>query len=219
MRAAHYGAAVVPARLRKPGDKAKVEVAVQMATRWIIAKLRHRRFFSLARSTLPSENWSRTSTPALRGISEPAGVRCSTRSSVVRSGRCRSSPTSTRNGRNARSGKRHYYSVPHALLRETVWVRIAARTIEVFHHGKRIAVHMRSSSNRRHTTVREHIEPPALCRLDAGAEPAAGRGDRAQYRDAGRDHHARALSEQGFRASVGIVRLAGELWPRPARRT
>ena len=46
--AAHYGTAVVPARVRKPRDKAKVEVAVQVVQRWILARLRHRRFFSLA---------------------------------------------------------------------------------------------------------------------------------------------------------------------------
>src|SRR6476660_1078373 len=46
--AAHYDTAIVPARPNKPRDKAKVEVAVQVATRWIIAKLRNRRFFSLA---------------------------------------------------------------------------------------------------------------------------------------------------------------------------
>jgi transposase len=50
---------------------------------------------------------------------------------------------------------KHYYSVPHQLLREKVWARITARTIEVFHRGKRIAAHVRSSSNRKHTTVRE----------------------------------------------------------------
>jgi len=47
--AAHYDTAVVPARPYKTRDKAKVEVAVQVATRWIIAKLRNRRFFSLAK--------------------------------------------------------------------------------------------------------------------------------------------------------------------------
>jgi hypothetical protein len=52
---------------------------------------------------------------------------------------------------------KHYYSVPHQLLREKVWARITARTIEVFHRGKRIAAHVRSSSNRKHTTVREHM--------------------------------------------------------------
>jgi hypothetical protein len=45
--AAHYGTAIVPARPYKPRDKAKVEVAVLLATRWIIAKLRNRRFFSI----------------------------------------------------------------------------------------------------------------------------------------------------------------------------
>ena len=53
--------------------------------------------------------------------------------------------------------EKHYYSVPHALLRETLWARITARTIELFHQGNRVAVHVRSSSNRRHTTVREHM--------------------------------------------------------------
>jgi transposase len=46
--AAHYGAAIVPARPYKPRDKAKVEVGVQVVQRWILARLRNRRFFSLA---------------------------------------------------------------------------------------------------------------------------------------------------------------------------
>jgi transposase len=46
--ARHYGTAIVPARPRKPRDKAKVEVAVQVVERWILARLRNRRFFSLA---------------------------------------------------------------------------------------------------------------------------------------------------------------------------
>ncbi len=46
--AAHYGAAVLPARPYKPKDKAKAEVAVQVVERWILARLRHRTFFSLA---------------------------------------------------------------------------------------------------------------------------------------------------------------------------
>jgi transposase len=46
--ASHYGTAVLPARVRRPRDKAKVEVAVQVVQRWVLARLRHRRFFSLA---------------------------------------------------------------------------------------------------------------------------------------------------------------------------
>jgi transposase len=46
--AAHYGTAIIPARPYKPRDKAKVEVGVQVVQRWILARLRNRRFFSLA---------------------------------------------------------------------------------------------------------------------------------------------------------------------------
>src|SRR5204863_5594474 len=46
--ARHYRTAIVPARPYKPRDKAKVEVGVQVVGRWILARLRHRRFFSLA---------------------------------------------------------------------------------------------------------------------------------------------------------------------------
>jgi hypothetical protein len=46
--AAHYGAVVIPTRVRKPRDKAKVESGVLLAERWILARLRNRRFFSLA---------------------------------------------------------------------------------------------------------------------------------------------------------------------------
>jgi transposase len=53
--------------------------------------------------------------------------------------------------------EKHYYLVPYTLLRETMWARITARTVEVFHRGKRVAAHVRSSSNRKHTTVREHM--------------------------------------------------------------
>ena len=46
--AAHYGTAIVPARARKPRDKAKVEAGVLIAQRWILAELRNHRFFSVA---------------------------------------------------------------------------------------------------------------------------------------------------------------------------
>jgi transposase len=106
--------------------------------------------------------------------------------------------------------ERHYYSVPHTLLRETVWVRIAQRTIEVFHHGKRIATHLRSSSDRRHTTVREHM--PSSHRRHADQTPewiarqASEIGDNAAALIA-IIMRERPHPEQGFRASLGIIRL------------
>ena len=116
--------------------------------------------------------------------------------------------------------EKHYYSVPHTLLRETLWARITARTVEVFHHGKRVAAHVRSSSNRKHTTVREHM--PSSHRRYADWTP-----ERIQ-RQAGEIGpktsalieiilRERTHPEQGFRASIGILRLRHRLRPRAAR--
>jgi transposase len=52
---------------------------------------------------------------------------------------------------------RHYYSVPHQLLRQELWVRITARTVEIYHKGQRVAAHQRTSGNRQHSTVRDHM--------------------------------------------------------------
>ena len=59
----HYGFVVLPTRVRKPRDKAKVEVAVQIVERFVLAKLRNRRFFSLAELNAGSANALRRSTP------------------------------------------------------------------------------------------------------------------------------------------------------------
>jgi len=89
--------------------------------------------------------------------------------------------------------EKHYYSVPHALLRETLWARITARTIELFHQSNRVAVHVRSSSNRRHTTVREHM-PSSTGAMPTGRRNASATGERDRAEDIGvdRDHSARA---------------------------
>ena len=100
--AKHYRTVPLPARPNKPRDKAKVEVGVQIATRWIIAKLRNRTFFSLSPSSTPlSASASPRSTNASRATSAPAAARCSSRSSAQRSSHFLPSPTSSRNGRSA----------------------------------------------------------------------------------------------------------------------
>jgi transposase len=213
----HYGTAVVPARPRRPKDKSKVEVGVQVATRWVIAKLRNRRFFSLAELnaairelvTQLNDRVTRhlgTSRRALFDeIERPALKKLPVEPYVYAQ------------WKECRVGldyhvevERHYYSVPHALLRETVWVRIAASTIEVFHRGNRVAAHMRSSSDRRHTTVREHM--PSSHRRYADWTPER---IRRQAGEIGRNTatlietimRERSHPEQGFRAAVGIIRL------------
>jgi len=213
----HYGTAVVPARPRRPKDKSKVEVGVQVATRWVIAKLRNRRFFSLAELNVAirelvtqlNDRVTRhlgTSRRALfEEIERPALKKLPVEPYVYAQ------------WKECRVGldyhievERHYYSVPHTLLREKVWARITARTIEVFHRGNRVAAHMRSSSDRRHTTVREHM--PSSHRRYADWTPER---IRRQAGEIGRNTAAlietilreRSHPEQGFRAAVGIIRL------------
>lgn len=169
--AAHYDTALVPARPAKPRDKSKVEVAVQIVQRWVLARLRHRRFTSLAdlneaiREELDTLNakvtrhlgasrrdlFERIDRPALKPL--PA------------------TPYDYAEWRERTVSldyhveiDRHYYSVPHTLLKRKVWARIGERTVEIYHNGTRVAAHRRMSGNRRHTTLREHM-PPAHDRM------------------------------------------------------
>jgi transposase len=216
--AAHYDTAIVPARPNKPRDKAKVEVAVQVATRWIIAKLRNRRFFSLAELNAAiaellvhlNNRVSRHLGASRRSLFEAL------ERPVLKV--LPPEPYAFAEWKECRVGldyhvevEKHYYSVPHQLLREKMWARITARTVEVFFRGKRVAAHARSSSNRKHTTIREHMPsshqryadwtPERLKRL-AGE---IGRNTSALVHIILRE---RAHPEQGFRASIGIVGLA-----------
>ena len=216
--AAHYGTAIIPARPYRARDKAKVEVGVQIATRFIIAKLRNRQFFSLsALNVAIAELVAQINNRVSRhlGASRRALFEAIERSALKS---LPAEPYVFAEWKQCRVGldyhieiDKHYYSVPHQLLREKVWARITARTIEVFHRGKRVAAHVRSSSNRKHTTVREHMPSshqryadwtPERLRRQAGV---IGRHTAALVEIILRE---RAHPEQGFRACVGIVRLA-----------
>ncbi|PIL20835.1 hypothetical protein P775_07400 [Puniceibacterium antarcticum] len=92
---------------------------------------------------------------------------------------------------------RHYYSVPHQLLKKALWARITARTIEVFHIGQRVASHVRTSGNGQRSTQRDHMPahhrfraPQVPRRLDAAAHPGLGRAHRAERRALRRGRHA-----------------------------
>ena len=214
--AAHYNTAIVPARPYRARDKAKVEVAVQIATRFIIAKLRNRQFFSLcALNEAIAELVAQINTRMSRhlGASRRALFEDLERSALKP---LPAEPYVFAEWKECRVGldyhveiDKHYYSVPHQLLHEKVWARITARTVEVFHRGKRVAAHVRSSSNRKHT-VREHM--PSSHRRYADWTPE--RITR-QAGEIGRNTSAlveiilreRAHPEQGFRACVGILRL------------
>ncbi len=101
--AAHYGVAVLPARVRKPRDKAKVEVGVQVVERWILAALRHRQCFSLAELNQAMRDLLALQPAALPEACPARGCRCSSNWTNRPCGPCPPSPTNSPNGKRPRS--------------------------------------------------------------------------------------------------------------------
>jgi transposase len=215
--AAHYGTAIVPTRVRKPRDKAKVEVAVQVVERWVLARLRHRRFFSLGELSaaireLTDELNSRTMRRI--GCSRRAlfeAIECAALLSLP------AEPFEYAEWKRCRPGldyhievHGHWYSVPYRLIREVVETRITDRTVEIFHHGVRVALHVRSPLSHRHTTIPDHM--PSAHRRYADWTPSRLRREAAQIGSATAALvelilKAKPHPEQGFRACLGILRL------------
>src|SRR5713226_5778662 len=163
--AAHYGTAILPARPRRPRDKAKVEAAVLIVERWLLGRLGHRRFHSLAEVNAaiaemlirlneerPIRRLGVTRRKLLEEIDRPALKALPESPYVFAEWRiCRVSID------YHVEVEAHYYSVPHRFVRAEVEVRFTARTVEIFHKGERIAAHQRMSGNHKHTTVPEHM--------------------------------------------------------------
>jgi transposase len=215
--ASHYGVAVLPARVRKPRDKAKAEAGVLLVERWILAALRNRTFFSLQEvnreiarllerlnarpfKKLPGsrqELFEQLDRPALRPLPEQPyelaewkKVRVNIDYHVEVDG--------------------HYYSVPYQLVRKSLEARYSERTVECFHKGQRVASHVRSHLKGRHTTVAEHMPashrsyaewtPQRLIRWAEKTGPAAASVVQSIL-------ERRAHPQQGFRSALGIMRL------------
>ena len=215
--ASHYGVAVLPARVRKPRDKAKVESGVLVVERWILAALRHRPFFSLLELNaaisellvklnnrpfrkLPGcrrEHFEQVDRPALQPLPAEPYVYAEWKKArvhidyhIVVDG--------------------HYYSVPYALIKREVEVRITRNTIECFHRGNRVASHPRSHQKGRHTTVSAHMpeshrqagewSPERLMKWAARTGPATEKLIRTVM--ASRKH-----PQQAYRSCLGILRL------------
>ena len=165
----HYGFVVLPARVRRPRDKAKVENAVGIVTRFMLGKLRNRRFFSLAdvndavRDCVAQINakvmkpLQQSRNDLFASLDRPALKRLpDERYQYAEWKRCTVAPD------YHVEVDGHYYSVPFALLRETVEARFTEGTVEVFHKGRRIASHLRSPSR---TSTRRS---PSTCRRAIG---------------------------------------------------
>jgi transposase len=216
--ASHYGTAVVPARPYKPRDKAKVEVGVQVVQRWILARLRNRRFFSLAElnqaihelvdqlNDRPMRGWGTTRRALYEQVDRsalqplpPAAYEYADWK------RCRV------NLDYHVEIDKHFYSVPFRLLREEVEARITAKTVEIFHRGKLVAAHLRSLRPYRPTTLADHMPSSHRRYRDWTHErilrEAAAIGDDAaalvEIILRSRPH-----PEQGFRSCIGILWLA-----------
>lgn len=165
--ARHYRFVIVPARIRKPRDKAKAEVGVQFAQRWIIAALRNRKFFSLAEINVAiAELLPRLNERPFKRL---PGSRRSRFLELDQPMLRPLPPQPFEYGEWTGSQKvgldyhiyvyKHYYSVPCALVRESVDARVSQQAVEIFHKGKRVATHVRSHVVGGHTTLPEH-QPP-----------------------------------------------------------
>jgi transposase len=215
---AHYDVGVLPARPKKPRDKAAVEAGVRFAQTYILGRLRNQTFFSLDEAnaavgivmaqmnTRPMRKLGVSRADLLETLDRPA---------------LRPLPPTDyeyAEWKLVRVGLDYhvevegfYYSVPHALIRQQVDARITSSTVELFHKGQRIAAHQRRYGGaRRHGTKVEHM--PAAHRHYAEWSPerferwAAQIGPNTQGLIiailARRPH-----PEQGFRTCMGVLRL------------
>ncbi len=216
--AAHYRTAVIPARPYKPRDKAKVEVGVQVVQRWILARLRNQRFFSLAElnrairelaaqlNDRPMRGWGTTRRALFEQLDRPALQSLPP------------APYEYADWKRCRVGldyhveiDRHFYSVPFRLLREQVDARVTAKTVEIFHRGKLVAAHARGRMPHRPTTVAEHMPSSHRRYRDwtherLQREAAAIGDDTSALVDT--VLRSRPHPEQGFRSCIGILGLA-----------
>jgi transposase len=214
--AQHYGTAIVPARPYKPRDKAKVEVAVQIAQRYILARLRNRVFHTL--SSLNESIWElleqlNASTMRTYGKSRRELFESLERATLLPLPAERFELTEWKKAKvnidYHVAFRERMYSVPSRYLHEEVWICATASSVEVQLRGRRIAVHARNG-NGRYSTVREHM--PSAHRAHADWTPSRILSV-AQH--VGAATHAlctailseRPHPEQGFRSCLGIVRL------------
>jgi len=214
----HYGTVVIPARVRRPKDKAKVETGVQIVERWILARLRNRQFFSLRQlnqaiaelladlNNKPFQKLPGSRKSAFESMDRPALNPLPSQPYQFAEWKI-----ATVNVDYHIEVHRHYYSVPHALIKKKIDVRITNNTIECFYKSKRVASHIRSHHKGRHSTIKEHM--PKSHQKWAEWTPqrfvrwAAKIGPHTQSLIEN-VLNSRTHPQQGFRSCLGILRLA-----------
>jgi transposase len=216
--AQHYGVTVIPARPRRPKDKAKVEGAVLIVQRWILARLRHRTFFELEElNAAVSELLDELNQKPFQKLE---GCRASAFEKLERPA-MRALPTvryELAERRKARVNIDYhvvfddrYYSVPYQHVQQPVEVRATGSTIEIFLNGERVATHRRSYASRG-TALTDSAHRPANHR-DQVWPPERLVGWGAKYGPAVATVVELILKryvnpEQGYRACLGLMRTA-----------
>ena len=213
----HYETAVIPARVRSPKDKAKVEVGVQIVERWILAKLRNRTFFTITElnraiaglltnlNNRPFQKLPGTRKSLFESLDKPA---------------LRPLPVYRYQFADWKKARvnidyhvevdRHYYSVPYELIKKSLDIRSTVNTIECFYKGKCVATHPRSDRPGHHTTLPEHMPkshqkyaewtPERLINWAGKIGPHTAELIETVLRS-------RMHPQQGFRSCLGILRL------------
>jgi transposase len=221
--AEYYGTVVIPARVRKARDKAKVESAVLIAERWVLAALRNHRFFSLAEvnqaiaeklkelnnrkfqklDTTRKELFENLDRPALKPLPPTPYEYADWKKAKV-------------NIDYHIEVDGHYYSVPYQLVKESVEVRFTSTTVEVLFKNRRVASHPRSYRQGGFTTLKEHMPkahqqylewtPSRIIRWAAQTGPHT-------EKLVTRILESKPHPQQGFRSCLGIIRLGKQYSP------
>ena len=222
--AAHYDTALLPARPRRPRDKAKVEAAVRIVERWLLGTLRHRRFYSLAEvNAAIAELLTRLNDQRVLRYVGRTRRQLFEEIDAPKLRPLPAEPYALAEWRLRKVGldyhvdfDGHFYSVPYRHARASVEVRATLRTIEVFLKGERVAAHMRGSGDGKHTTLAEHMPSShrryADWTIDRILREARAIGPSVDLLCQMILEH-RPHPEQGFRACLGIVRLAKPFGP------
>ncbi len=215
--ALHYNTAVIPARKKKPKDKAKVEGGVLLVSRWILARLRNQQFFSLWELNLEIKKLLEQLNN--KPFKKLQGNRKSLFEEVDKPA-LQPLPATHYEYALWKQVKvnidyhveidRHYYSVPHHLAKKRLDARYTENTVEIFHKNTRVASHKRSYKKNSHTTVTEHM--PKAHREHASWNPErlirwAGKTGPATAKLIKTIMDKKLHPQQGFRPCLGIMRL------------
>jgi len=222
--AEHYRVAVLPARVRKPRDKAHAENAVQNIERWGLAPLRNRTFFSIGeanRALMPllkelnqrkMKHLGKSRQELFEELDQPALLPLPER------------PYEFAVWKNAKVSidyhvafEGHYYSVPHHMLRQTVRIRASETMVAIYKHSEQVALHPRSSAQGRFSTRAEHM--PANHRFVLSADADWFQREAKKFGPHTLAYvqallRSRRYPQHAYRSCLGILNLAGKT-PQP----